>query len=201
MIQCFLLPLSWVNAAWGSGASTVKMPSLDNEDRICSASVPAGSRNSRLYSRKTVLPWDCSSCLACTWNLKKSKINAAENVSRKWWFTNNLLSTVLTTISSGEYWLTSNRSLSSFCPSPWLLSSAFWIKGESRPCNQFRWLPRPLADNESVVLATLKRSKKLETTPTCLLGFFLPFVENFFSVDNFTTWGRSGRLDSSVSKC
>ena len=59
---------SCVNAGWGNGASTVKMPSLEREDRICSASVPDGRRNSRLYSRKTVFPAVCSSCFACTWN-------------------------------------------------------------------------------------------------------------------------------------
>lgn len=80
----------------GRGASTVRTPSLLNEDLMLSGLVPFGSKNSRLYSLYTILLSDFSSCFA---------------------FTNNLLSTVLTTISSGVYWETSNRSFSIF-PSP-----------------------------------------------------------------------------------
>lgn len=53
-------------AGWGKGASTVRMPSLDKELRIDSGSVPAGSKNSRLYSLYTDLPDPFSSCLAWT---------------------------------------------------------------------------------------------------------------------------------------
>jgi len=34
----------------GRGASTVKIPSLESEDRISSGFVPVGSKNSLLYS-------------------------------------------------------------------------------------------------------------------------------------------------------
>jgi hypothetical protein len=44
--------------------------------------------------------------------------------------TSNLLSTVLTTISSGWYWLTSNRSFRS------LLSPSSWMSGELNPSSQ-----------------------------------------------------------------
>lgn len=39
------------NCGDGSGQSTVKTPSFDNEDLICSTSVPSGRWNSLLYSR------------------------------------------------------------------------------------------------------------------------------------------------------
>jgi hypothetical protein len=45
------------------------------------------------------------------------------------------LSTVLTTISSGWYWLTSNRSFRS------LLLPSSWISGELNPSSQVRTSP------------------------------------------------------------
>lgn len=52
---------------------------------------------------------------------KKICLIQSKNLFR---LTNNLLSTVLTTISSGSYWLTSNRSFNI------LLSPSSWINGE-----------------------------------------------------------------------
>lgn len=51
----------------GSGASTVRTPSLLSEDLILSGFTPFGSRNSRLYSLYTDLLSVFSSCLAWTW--------------------------------------------------------------------------------------------------------------------------------------
>lgn len=48
----------------GSGASTVRTPSLLKDDLICSGLTPFGSKNSRLYSLYTDLVSDFSSCLA-----------------------------------------------------------------------------------------------------------------------------------------
>ncbi|CAN8027202.1 unnamed protein product [Ixodes persulcatus] len=102
----------------GRGASIVRMPSLESDERICSGLVPLGSRNSRLYSRYTERFSDFSSCLARTWSR---------------------LSTVLTTISSGTYWETSKRSLSCLLP-----SSASWIRGEFMPSSHVLLpVPRP----------------------------------------------------------
>ena len=61
--------------------------------------------------------------------------------------TSSLLSTVLTMISSGEYSLTSNLSLSSFCLTP--LWSESLMRGESRPWSQLEWSPRPEPDRRS----------------------------------------------------
>lgn len=93
----------------GSGASTVRTPSLLNEDLMLSGFVPFGNKNSRLYSLYTDLLSVFSSCFA---------------------WTNSLLSTVLTTISSGVYWETSNRSFNI------LLSPSSWIRGLFKPSNQ-----------------------------------------------------------------
>ncbi|CAN8003618.1 unnamed protein product [Ixodes pacificus] len=108
----------------GRGASIVRMPSLESDERICSGLVPLGSRNSRLYSRYTERFSDFSSCLARTWSR---------------------LSTVLTTISSGTYWETSKRSLSCLLP-----SSASWIRGEFMPSSHVLLpVPRPVCNQRA----------------------------------------------------
>lgn len=72
--------------------------------------------------------------------------------------TNNLLSTVLTTISSGAYWLTSNLSFR-------LLSfPSLWMRGEFRSSYQVRssaggpalWARSELVFDEVVVLKSIK---------------------------------------------
>lgn len=50
----------------GSGASTVKTPSLLSDDLIVSGFVPFGNKNSRLYSLYTDLLSVFSSCFAWT---------------------------------------------------------------------------------------------------------------------------------------
>lgn len=54
---------------FGNGASTVSTPSRDRDDFIRSGFVPSGKRNSLLYSRKTLLESDFSSCFAYTCNI------------------------------------------------------------------------------------------------------------------------------------
>ena len=57
--------LGAVIAACGRGASTVKTPSLDNEDRINSGFTPVRSKNARLYSRYT--DWVALFSSFCAW--------------------------------------------------------------------------------------------------------------------------------------
>ena len=97
--------------------------------------------------------WTCAPEMLCfchheTLKLLEKKLKLYLSTS----LTKSLLSTVLTIISSGLYWLTSKRNLSSFWPS----SSSFgWINGESKPWSQFRWLPNPVPAKESELLAIL----------------------------------------------
>jgi len=114
VVYCWAMGISFSPSMAGRGASTVSTPSLLRDDLILSGFVPLGSMNSRLYSRYTDLLSVFSSCLA---------------------WTRSLLSTVFTTISSGWYWLTSNRNFSS------LLSPSSWISGELKPSSQVRTSP------------------------------------------------------------
>ncbi len=85
-------------------------------------------------------------------------------------FTNSLLSTVFTIISSGVYWLTSNLSLISFWP-----PSVLVIGDASTPWSQLRWLPRPPQKKQTI---GFKKGQKTKT----------PYLARDRCVRHFRRW-------------